>query len=155
MFYERSTHPLWKMWANIYWGHRMHHTGLISMVKISMQACYHFDRLKFKQNFAMAFLNFLKLFQMETGTHKYIKINVSWSINTCVENTSHYTALGWSLFKTHVPGFCHFHVKFKQTMGIFRFLKTFFRWKRASKVHKNLMLYEVSAAVWKTSTDKA
>ena len=54
----------------------MHHTGLISMVKISMQACYHFDRFKFKQNFAMAFLNFLKLFQMETGTHKYIKINV-------------------------------------------------------------------------------
>ena len=51
----------------------MQYTGLISMVKISMQSCYHFDRFKFKQNFV--FLNFLKLFQMETGTHKYIKIN--------------------------------------------------------------------------------
>ena len=50
----------------------MHYTGLIAVVKISMQGCYHFDR--FKQN--LVFLNFLKLFQMETGTHKYIKINV-------------------------------------------------------------------------------
>ena len=54
----------------------MHNTELTSIVKISMQACYNFDRFKFNQNFAMAFLNFLKLFQMETGTHKYIKINV-------------------------------------------------------------------------------
>ena len=52
----------------------MHYTGLISVVKISMQGCYHFDRLKVKQN--LVFLNFLKLLQMETGIHKYIKINV-------------------------------------------------------------------------------
>ena len=52
----------------------MHDTGLTSVVKISMQGCYHFDRFKFKQN--LVFLNFLKLFQMETGTPKCIKINV-------------------------------------------------------------------------------
>ena len=52
----------------------MHYTGLTSVVKIRMQGCYHFGRFKLKQN--LVFLNFLKLFQMETGTHKYIKINV-------------------------------------------------------------------------------
>ena len=52
----------------------MHYTGLISMVKVSMQGCLYFDRFNFKQNLVL--LNFLKLFQMETGTHNYIKINV-------------------------------------------------------------------------------
>ena len=51
----------------------MHYTGLISVVKISMQGCYHFDRLNLSRTW---YFNFLKLSQMETGTHKYIKVNV-------------------------------------------------------------------------------
>ena len=72
MFYERST-PMWKVSAINAEGKRINYTGYISMVKTSISSCCHFE---FKITQTSVFLNFLKLFQMETGTYKYTKINV-------------------------------------------------------------------------------
>ena len=37
------------------------------------------------------------------------------------------------MLMTHIPGFYHFDIKFKQTIGIFRFLKNVSSWKLAPK----------------------